>query len=57
MAAAKKDSTAPKSDFVRMMVEKSEEPAEKKEPNVIKEDPGEIEKITKNIKDRISRGY
>jgi hypothetical protein len=57
MAAAKKDSTVPKSDFVSRMLQSAAEPPEKKEPNQIKESPEEIEKLTKNLKDKWSKGY
>lgn len=41
-------------DFVKMMLEKSEKKEEAK-PNVIEEDPKEIERLTDSIKKRLQQ--
>lgn len=41
--------------FVNSMVESSKKPFDTPKPNECKEDPAEIEKLTKSIKDRLQR--
>lgn len=41
--------------FVSQMVESSKKPFETPKPNECKEDPKEIEEITKRIKDKIQK--